>query len=59
MTSLIEIDGCVFDKVQMRRTHGHQKLDPVAKEAFVNHVHFSGRGRAEKAEKQIKSGSVR
>jgi len=53
MTALIEIDGCVFDKAQLRVTHGHEKLDPIAKEAFVNHIHFSGRSRQEKAENQI------
>jgi hypothetical protein len=37
---LVEVAGCVFDVDQLRLSHGYEDLDPVAKEAFVNHVHI-------------------
>ena len=51
--SLIEIDDCVFDEELYQKAHGFDKLDSVAKEAFVNHVHSGGENRYQQAEHQI------
>ena len=40
MAHLIEQDGCIFDSEQLPLSHGYESLDPVAQEAFVNHIHF-------------------
>jgi len=50
---LVEVDGCVYDKEQLARSHGHGDLDPVAREAFVNHVHIGGPERSKRAEEII------
>lgn len=42
MTTLIEKNDCIFDNDQEAHSFGYENLDPVAQEAFVNHVHFSG-----------------
>jgi hypothetical protein len=40
--ALIQIGDCVFDKRQYELSHGFESLDPIAQEAFVNHMHLSG-----------------
>ncbi len=40
--ALIEIGECVFDQRQYDSSHGFESLDPIAQEAFVNHMHFTG-----------------
>jgi hypothetical protein len=40
--ALVEVDGCIYDEQQLRSSHGFESLDPVAREAFVNHLHVSG-----------------
>jgi hypothetical protein len=39
---LIELDGCVYDERQFASSHGFESLDPVGREAFVNHLHLGG-----------------
>jgi hypothetical protein len=50
---LVEINGCIFDKSQLKNSHGFEQLDSVGKEAFVNHVHLSGHNKEEEAENLI------
>ena len=52
---LVELEGCVFDADQLRGAHGYVGLDPVAQEAFVNHIHISGPGRSARATALIES----
>ncbi len=40
--ALVEFDGCIYDEQQLRSSHGFESLDPVGREAFVNHLHLSG-----------------
>jgi hypothetical protein len=47
---LVEVEGCVFDATQLPLSHGHSDLDPVAKEAFVNHIHLEGPDCASRAD---------
>ena len=44
--ALIEVDGCIYDETQFGLSHGYGSLDPVAREAFVNHMHLEGDDRA-------------
>lgn len=53
--ALAEVEGCVFDEQQLRVSHGYESLDPVAREAFVNHRHLAGAGRAGDAQAVIES----
>jgi hypothetical protein len=53
--ALIEVGGCVFDEEQFGRSHGFYSLDPVGREAFVNHVHFAGSDRVEVAARIVAS----
>lgn len=39
---LVEMNGCVYLESEMLVAHGHEDLDAVGREAFVNHVHISG-----------------
>lgn len=50
---LTEIDGCVFDEKQLVNSHGYDCLDPVAREAFVNHIHMRGNDRVNAAEETL------
>jgi hypothetical protein len=52
---LIEIDGCIFDEGQWRHAHGYETLDPVGREAFVNHIHLDGKARFVEAERIVQS----
>jgi hypothetical protein len=40
--ALIQIGDCVFDEGQYALSHGFECLDPIAQEAFVNHMHLAG-----------------
>jgi hypothetical protein len=40
--ALVEVDGCIYDEQELRSSHGFEALDPVGREAFVNHRHVSG-----------------
>jgi hypothetical protein len=53
--NLIEVEGCVFDKRQLSVSHGFESLDPVGREAFVNHMHFAGDDRENVARQTIES----
>ncbi|HEY2784812.1 MAG TPA: hypothetical protein VGJ05_07540 [Fimbriiglobus sp.] len=53
--SLVEIDGCVYDAEQLGRSRGYESLDPIGREAFVNHLHLSGDGREAAAEHVIRA----
>jgi hypothetical protein len=39
--ALVEVAGCVFDAEQLALAHGYKGLDPVSREAFVNHLHLT------------------
>jgi hypothetical protein len=39
---LVESGECIFDAELFARAHGFESLDPVAREAFVNHIHIAG-----------------
>jgi hypothetical protein len=52
---LVEVDGCVYDAEQLGLSHGYESLDPIGREAFVNHRHLSGEGREAAAEQVIRS----
>jgi hypothetical protein len=47
--ALIEVDGCIFDERQLSCSHGFESLDPVGREAFVNHLHIAGSDRVRAA----------
>jgi hypothetical protein len=51
--ALIEIGECVFDERQYRSSHGFESLDPIAQEAFVNHLHLSGGTASDDAERIV------
>ena len=53
--ALIEIGDCVFDRKQFDLTRGCESLDPVAREAFVNHLHLAGDDAAAEANRIIES----
>lgn len=53
--ALIEIGDCVFDQKQFGFSHGFKELDPVAQEAFVNHLHLAGEDAAAEANRIIES----
>jgi hypothetical protein len=40
--SLAEVGGCIFDEKRICVSRGHESLDPVAREAYVNHLHLAG-----------------
>jgi len=50
---LIQVDGCVFDEKQFKFSYGFDSLDPVGKEAFVNHVHLDGENRRNESDRII------
>lgn len=52
---LVERDGCVFDDSQFKNSYGYESLDPVAQEAFVNHIHLDGTNREETAKRIIEA----
>jgi len=52
---LVEIDGCIFDKRQFKKSHGFEQMDSVGKEAFVNHVHLNGHNKERDAQALINS----
>jgi hypothetical protein len=51
--ALIEIGECVFDRRQHDSSHGFESLDPVAQEAFVNHMHLAGEMAAVEADRIV------
>ncbi|MBX7106071.1 MAG: hypothetical protein K1X57_18465 [Gemmataceae bacterium] len=51
----MEVDGCVFDAEQLGVSNGYESLDPVGREAFVNHRHFDSAYREAVAERLIAS----
>ena len=53
--ALIEIGECVFDAKLFDQSHGFESLDPVAREAFVNHLHVTGNDVALEASRKIES----
>ncbi len=53
--ALIEIGECVFDKRQYDSSHGFESLDPIAQEAFVNHLHLAGETAALEADRIVES----
>ena len=53
--ALAEVDGCIYDVDQFRLSRGFEGLDPIGREAFVNHLHLNGADRAAAAEQNIKS----
>jgi hypothetical protein len=53
--ALIELNGCFFDKGLLEKSHGFESLDPVGREAFVNHLHLTGDNRVAAAAKIIES----
>jgi hypothetical protein len=52
---LIEVEGCIFDARQLRSSHGFEWLDPVGREAFVNHLHLTGVDRVRAARSVIET----
>jgi hypothetical protein len=56
--SLVEVDGCIFDEQQLVLSHSFEALDPVTREAFVNHLHISGDDRQAVADQFIRSWAV-
>jgi hypothetical protein len=52
---LVEVDGCVFDEEQLSLSRGFESLDPVGREAFVNHMHLAGADRVAAAGRVISS----
>jgi hypothetical protein len=50
---LVEVDGCVYDADEFRRSGGYEREDPVGREAFVNHMHLNGDDRAAEAARVI------
>src|SRR4051794_31395340 len=53
--TLVEVDGCIFDKQQLALSHGFDDLDPVARETLVNHIHLDGDDRQAVADRFIRS----
>ena len=51
----MEVDGCIFDAEQLGLSHGYEMLDPVSREAFVNHMHFTADDREAAAARVIGS----
>jgi hypothetical protein len=51
--ALIEVHGCVFDSAQLGQSHGYESLDPIGREAFVNHMHLTGTDRTTAADRFI------
>jgi hypothetical protein len=51
--ALVEVAGCVFDADQLGRSRGYEALDPVGREAFVNHLHLTSADRAAAARRVI------
>ena len=52
--ALVEFDGCIFDQHQLDLSRGFESLDPVAREAFVNHLHIDGEDRHTAADRIIR-----
>jgi len=53
--ALVEVGACIFDAGQLGRSHGYEGLDPVGREAFVNHLHLIADNRVSAAERVIES----
>jgi hypothetical protein len=53
--ALVEVAGCIFDAEQLALGHGYEGLDPVGREAFVNHLHLTFGDRVAAAEQIIAS----
>ena len=53
--ALVEVAGCIFDAEQLALSHGYEGLDPVGREAFVNHLHLTSGDRVAAAEQIIAS----
>jgi hypothetical protein len=53
--ALVEVAGCIFDAGQLGLAHGYEGLDPVGREAFVNHLHLADDDREAAATRVIES----
>jgi hypothetical protein len=53
--TLVEVDECIYDERLLSLAHGFESLDPVGREAFINHVHIDGGDRLLIAERLIES----
>jgi hypothetical protein len=53
--ALVEVGGCIFDAGQLRQSHGFEGLDPVGREAFVNHLHLTASDRVSTAAQVIEA----
>jgi hypothetical protein len=51
---LVELDHCIFDAQLLAQSHGYESLDPIAREAFVNHLHLTGESRVAAADEIIR-----
>ena len=56
--ALVEVDGCIYDELCFRSSHGFESLDPVGREAFVNHLHINGDDRHDIAGRTIEAWAV-
>jgi hypothetical protein len=54
---LVEKDGCVYEQDLLQASHGYERLDPVGREAFVNHLHVEGPRHASRARDIVDSWS--
>lgn len=53
--ALAEVGECILDTDQLRLSHGFEGLDPIGREAFVNHLHLSAADRIAAAERIIRA----
>ena len=51
---LIQVGDCIYDAEQFPHSHGFESLDPVGREAFVNHIHVSGDDRDQVADQIVR-----
>jgi hypothetical protein len=52
---LVEADECLCDAEQLGLSLGYESLDPIGREAFVNHHYLSGEGREAAAGRVIRA----
>jgi hypothetical protein len=52
---LTQVGECIFDAGLLNQSHGYESLDPVAREAFVNHLHITGNDAVDEAQRIIES----
>jgi hypothetical protein len=53
--TLVELDDGIYDVRLLGLAHGFEALDPIAREAFINHTHIDGDDRLSIAERIIES----